>query len=314
MVTRATDVCAEPAPRAAALQACTRKRARAESLVVDWRATPARSYAVTVRWPAPHAFYTLHGDVTSPLLFVEAVRQALAVLSHEVLDIPLEDRLGWRSARFHMTAGALPGAAVDTVQLRVTHTAVTRRRMGSAEITAGVAATVGGVRWGGAEIRYLTHPPAVYRRLRGGYADAARAFRRSLPPAPAVPPAAVGRARARDVVLAATAAPRRWRLRTDTAHEVLFDHPHDHVPGMVLLEAATQAAQAEAAGRRVLPVAIEAAFHRYVELDQPCWVVAEPGAPGPLGLRRLTVNGVQDGRVVASTTVTTRPLGSAPAT
>ncbi len=325
MVTSATDVLSadrretredtggQSAPRSGTVPAVpeyVRKIEGSEILVRDWRSATPESQTVTVDWPRAHPFYTLHGDVTSPLLFTESIRQALALLSHTVHDIPLDHRLGWEYARSTVTPAAFVPAQGSwaTVELRIRHTAVCRRRLGSVRVTARIDATSGGAHLGCAEIRYVTHPPAIYRRLRAGHADAARAFGRALPPAPGVATRQVGRARARDVVLAPAWAEHCWRLRTDTTHEVLFDHPHDHVPGMVLLEAAAQAAQAEAMPRRVLPVAFETTFFRYVELDQPCWITARPAAPDVLGRPRLRVDGVQGGHVVSSTLVISEPL------
>ncbi|WP_260845011.1 AfsA-related hotdog domain-containing protein [Streptomyces sp. SLBN-31] len=55
-----------------------------------------------------------------------------------------------------------------------------------------------------------------------------------------------------DVVLSPLGQPHRWQLRVDTRHPVLFDHIVDHVPGMLLIEAARQAATATL-GHTTLP-------------------------------------------------------------
>jgi hypothetical protein len=292
-----------------------RKTEAAEILVLGWRSDTPQSHVVTVRWPPAHPFYTLHEKAISPLLFTESVRQSLAVLSHTVHRIPLDHRLGWEYVRSSVATPVFRGGPVpDAVDLHVVHTAVQRRRLGSVRVSARIDAVCGGRYVGCAEIGYLTHPPAIYRRLRGRHADAEAAFARALAPAPAAPPGRVGRARVHDVVLSPTGRPDRWRLRVDTANQVLFDHPHDHVPGMVMLEAAAQAAQAGAVPRPVLPVAFDAVFHTYVELDQPCWIDTAPAAPDPLGRPRLRADTVQDDRVVASVLVATEPLEDGPAT
>ncbi|GHH72698.1 adhesin [Streptomyces sulfonofaciens] len=317
MVTSTTDALSASAARRGpehALHGYVRKIESAEILVHDWRPDSEESQVVTLKWPGAHAFYTLCEDVTSPLLFTESIRQALALLSHTVHHIPLDHRLGWEYARSTVAPAALwRGPTPAVVDMRITHSAVSRRRFGSVQVTAEIEAASDGAYVGSAEIRYVTHPPAFYRRLRGRYADAAESFARTLAPAPPVAAAQVGRDRPRDVVIAPTGTPHRWQLRTDTTHEVLFDHSHDHVPGMVLLEAAAQAAQAEAGPRRVLAVGYETTFFRYVELDQPCWITAEPAAPDLLGRSRLKVDGVQGGRVVSSTLVATEPLDATPA-
>ncbi len=57
-------------------------------------------------------------------------------------------------------------------------------------------------------------------------------------------------------------------LVVDTAHPFYFDHPLDHVPGLLLLEAAVQAAQARAAGPCFVS-RIDAAFIKFALLSAP---------------------------------------------
>ncbi|MGL5929474.1 MAG: AfsA-related hotdog domain-containing protein, partial [Dermatophilaceae bacterium] len=89
--------------------------------------------------------------------------------------------------------------------------------------------------------------------------------------------AVVGRTRDRDVVITGPVGG-PWTLRVDTSHPSLFDHPSDHVPGMLLFEAARQAAVLANGGRPV--VAVGADFAAYVELDEPATVelAREPSA------------------------------------
>ncbi|WP_330235578.1 AfsA-related hotdog domain-containing protein [Streptomyces sp. NBC_00566] len=66
----------------------------------------------------------------------------------------------------------------------------------------------------------------------------------------------------------------RWELRVDTGHPVLFDHPVDHVPGMVLIEAGRQSARVVTSRPDALLLGRESRFPRYAELDSPCFVTA----------------------------------------
>lgn len=121
-------------------------------------------------------------------------------------------------------------------------------------------------------------------------------------------PSTVGRLSPTDVVLSPTGEPDRWQLRMDTRHPVLFDHQVDHVPGMVLLEAARQAATAVLGGPSILPVGLDCEFHKYAELDLPCLIDAlhlpkdAPDAP-----ETVLVTGHQDDQPVFTTTLTTTP-------
>ncbi|MFE6053662.1 ScbA/BarX family gamma-butyrolactone biosynthesis protein [Kitasatospora sp. NPDC056446] len=293
-------------PAVPELPSLARKSVIDETLVTGWSNRSETSQQVTVQWPAEHTLYAEDGHY-SPLLVAESMRQALTVLTYGVHGIPLGHRLGMERIRLATNPHALhqeDGSPV--VDLLVRHGEVRRRRGGSAHFVSQVKAVRAGQRCGLAEVHYSTHPPALYDRLRGRHADAPAAFARALPPGPPVPAAQVGRRSARNVVLSPTGLPAQWQLRLDTGHPVLFDHPHDHVPGMVLLEAAAQAASA-VLGRPVVPAALDATFLRYVEFDQPCLVAAEPAPPGDNGRPRVRVRGYQDGRPVFAVNVIATP-------
>jgi 2-oxo-3-(phosphooxy)propyl 3-oxoalkanoate synthase len=285
------------------IQTLVRKDKSDEALVTEWRELPDLVQEVAATWPQRHSFYT-EGNHYNPLIFTESLRQALALLSHRVHSIPLGHRLGWEQ----ITSWILPSAldvqtSATKVTLLVSHPSITRRRMGSVYLVSRIDAVSNGRRIGGAEVRYSAHPPAIYDRLRGPYASAKDAFSKAIRLTAPVAPALVGRSDARNVVLTPTEHPLSWQLRVDTSHSVLFDHPHDHVPGMVLLEAAAQAAQAT----QPTPVAatrFETQFHRYVEFDQPCFVTAVPTGS------TVQVTITQAGNPVFTAEVTTEPWPS----
>ncbi|MER5933817.1 ScbA/BarX family gamma-butyrolactone biosynthesis protein [Streptomyces sp. NPDC002054] len=281
------------------------KKHQDEALVIGWQHHTATTQTVTVEWPAHHAFYTPAPGAHSPLLLTESIRQALALVCHTSYDIPVGHRMGWEHIRFHANPAALrtTGAPVRA-DLRVTHSAVTRRRLGSARLTAHVIATVGNTYAGSAEIHYSAHPAAIYDRLRGRYADAALAFAQAPAPAEPVPAHRVGRSEARDVTLTPTDTPNHFGLRVDTSHPVLFDHPHDHIPGMVLLEAAGQAVLATAT-RPVTLTGFETDFHHYVEFDAPCTLTTAPAPPGLDRRPRTLVTAHQNNREVFTSLIAT---------
>ncbi|MFC7978966.1 ScbA/BarX family gamma-butyrolactone biosynthesis protein [Streptomyces cinereoruber] len=280
-----------------------------EVFVTDWRPVDDLACTATVLWPRHHAFYTPSPDRYTLLLFTESVRQVLAVTSSLGLGVPAGHRMGWERLVTNVTPGLLTtGADPATVELDVRHEPFTRRGSGLARLTARIRATRDGRTLGTAFVRYTAYPPALYDRLRGEHADARAAFARALPPGPPVHPSLVGRTDPRDVVLAEDTTPLGshaggdWTLRTDTGHPVLFDHPHDHVPGMVLLEAADQAFRACAAPERVEPIEFDTTFSRYVEFDRPCRITAGE-AETSSGRRQQVVTGLQDGATVFSTRI-----------
>ncbi|TLS43771.1 hypothetical protein FE633_23510 [Streptomyces montanus] len=290
-------------------QRLVRKSNANEVLVTAWKNVSATQHVTTVRWPVEHPFYMADADFYSPLLFTESVRQSLSMVTHTAFDIPLEHRLALDHFRTSVDCAALRrGTEPVELYLRTTHTRMERRRLGAARGSATVEVWRDAMPVGTAQIGYTASPPAIYDRLRGSeYANATEVCART-PAAPAAEePLLVGRESARDVVLSPTGEQHRWLLRNDLTHPVLFDHPHDHVPGMVLMEAASQAAQAVLAPGRMLPVSLDTTFSRYVELDKPCWITAERLSTA-VGWPQVNVTAVQDDRTAFTSTVTVAPI------
>lgn len=292
-----------------ALKECVGKRDLSEVFVVDCLHLCGSEQIVTVEWPRAHDFYTSTPQAHSPMLFTESVRQALAVSCQTAHDIPRDYSLGWEHLTLDVVADALrTTGSATTVQLQVIHSAIKRRRMGSVQLVAHVQGTVDGVYAGSAEVHYSAHPSSIYNRLRGPYADRA-VFLRAAPPTTPVAPERVGRTNARDVVLSPTGEAGKWQMRVDTSHTVLYDHPHDHIPGMVLLEAVSQAAQASLKAPAT-PVAFDTTFDGYVEFDAPCWLSTTPLSPDLQGRPRVLIDAHQRERRVFSATVVLAPHGA----
>ncbi|GHF24388.1 ScbA/BarX family gamma-butyrolactone biosynthesis protein [Streptomyces fumanus] len=253
----------------------------AEVLLTAWRETGEQSLAVRGRWPRSHPFYLGGGDEIDPLLFTETVRQTLPLVSHALHDVPLGHHLLWESYDFALEPGAaLPPGPDRDVMLHITCSDIRRRGTRATALTLHTRVTHDGTPLGTAVTRFHIQPPAVYRRLRGEYADLESARARALPAPAPLPHRLTGRTRPEDVVLSpAGGATDRWQLRVDLDHPVLFDHPVDHVPGILLLDAARQAARALRHPRPVRTTGMRTRFTRYVELDAPCWVQAEKLGP-----------------------------------
>ncbi|WP_405881714.1 AfsA-related hotdog domain-containing protein [Streptomyces sp. NBC_00169] len=98
--------------------------------------------------------------------------------------------------------------------------------------------------------------------------------------------------------------PHTWQLRTDTRHPVLFDHPVDHIPGMVLLEAARQATTAHL-GHPTLPLTLTTTFTNYAELDTPCHLQTHTTTPTTPGHHTTHITCHQNNHPVFHTTITT---------
>ncbi|MFI5875070.1 ScbA/BarX family gamma-butyrolactone biosynthesis protein [Streptomyces sp. NPDC051445] len=281
----------------------------AEVLLTDWARREDLRFALAAQWPRGHGFFTAVDGCHDPLIAAETIRQSGILLAHAEFGVPLDHHLLVADLDVevrppHIRVGLTP-ASLD---VDVTCTEVKHRRgtLSSCRIHVRIyreghlAATGGG---------FLTCiAPAVYERLRAGRLPD-REVPRPLALTAPEPPQSVGRMSPMDVVLSPTGHTGRWQLRVDTRHPTLFDHPVDHVPGMVLLEAARQAAIA-ALGRTGLPLALTSQFLRYVELDAPCTIEAHPLPPTPSAPEKeesVRITAHQDGHPVFRSTVTLAP-------
>ncbi|MFB4426946.1 ScbA/BarX family gamma-butyrolactone biosynthesis protein [Streptomyces sp. QL37] len=255
------------------------KAAHSEVLLTGWHRDSVDAYTVTAQWPRTHGFYRPARQLHDPMLFVETVRQTIPLLSHVAYDVPLGHHLIWEHFSFSLAPESMRSSTAPAEPvLHVSCTEIERRRGNLAAMTLQVRAERDGQHLGTAVARFTSHSPAIYRRLRGAYGDLQQALDSARPPAPGVMAHQVGRRLHEDVVLAPTRENGRWQLRVDTQHPSLFDHPVDHAPGMLLLEAARQAAHATRSPRPVTAIAMRTRFHRYVELDAPSWIQTSPGS------------------------------------
>ncbi|MFG3408243.1 ScbA/BarX family gamma-butyrolactone biosynthesis protein [Streptomyces sp. NPDC048142] len=257
-------------------QELVHKHDSTEVLLTGWTTHGGNLHTVHARWPRCHAFYRPRHRRFDPLLFVETVRQTFPLLSHAAYDAPFGGHLVWGDFSFEVEPQAMliPQAQADVV-LEVACTDVRTRKGCLASMTMHAEVLLNGHRVGSAKTRFTNHSPAVYRRLRGER-DLAETRRRALPPLPPLPPATVGHHHHENVVLADTGRADRWRLRADLDHPVLFDHPVDHAPGMLLLEAVRQAAHMNSPTANRMVTGMAVSFDGWVELDAPAWVSVTP--------------------------------------
>ncbi|MFF5315747.1 ScbA/BarX family gamma-butyrolactone biosynthesis protein [Streptomyces massasporeus] len=245
-----------------------------EVMLTDWARVDDEHYTLAAQWPRGHSFFTNVDGCHDPLIAAETIRQAGILLAHAEFGVPLGHHFLVSDLSVHVEPRHI---GVDwtpaTLELQVTCSEVKLRGKNllgfriSVEIRRDgrLAAT------GGGSLTCVT--PRVYQRLRAGRLredGMPQVIQLTAPEAPQV----VGRNSPTDVVLSPIGQPNRWQLRVDTRHPVLFDHMVDHVPGMVLMEAARQAATATL-GRASLPLDVISEFTRYVELDAPCLVEAQ---------------------------------------
>ncbi|MBT2493434.1 transcriptional regulator [Streptomyces sp. ISL-96] len=253
------------------------RAALSEVFLTGWTKVGADTFTVSAQWPRSHSFYGSEHGMHDPLLLCETVRQTFPLLAHVAYDVPFGHQLSWSHFQYAVNPDALRTESTPAeIELHVTCSDIKYVRSLPTMMSMHIEAVRNGSLLATVSTRFGCHSPAVYQRLRAGRANVAETFPSvPRPPAP-VPPSVVGRYRQEDIVLTPTQERGRWQLRIDTAHPVLFDHPVDHVPGMVLLESVRQAGHAlQPSSAAVMPTSMSVSFNRYVEFDSPCWIIAE---------------------------------------
>lgn len=286
-------------------------RREADVFPTAWSRIDDTRFRVTAHWPAARSFFGPADDRhQDPMVVAETLRQATMLLTHAEFGSPLGTCFVMHDLQVHIRPGALLVAdAGQPVDIDVVCSEVRRRRTGLNGMRTTMEFRRGGrlVAHGSSSLTCST--PQAYLRLR---APQLAVLGHPVPLVAGLEPEQVGRTRTEDVVLAPADRPHTWLLRLNTAHPTLFHRPNDHVPGMLLIEAARQAATAATGHAGPPPDSLAAAFDRYAELDRPCWIEARvqpPQDPGaPLTVR---VRGHQDGQDVFTAEVhLPRPTGA----
>jgi hypothetical protein len=279
----------------------------AEVMLTGWRRVSDTQFSITALWPQEHrGFIPAENGRTDLLIAAETIRQTGILLAHAEFDVPFGHQ--FLMGDIDVTAAAHarlphPGDQPTALDTEVTVSQIKRQRSAVAGLHLRCVIRREGIVVATGDGSCSCLSPAVYRRIRGAAVSSAD-YRPplTLP----VRPRSVGRTSTADVVLSPAGTDNRWHLRVDTSHPVFFDHPVDHVPGMLLLEAARQAA-ASLLGRPDLPLTgIAVEFARYVELDAPCTIEARrlPRTARSTS-RTVSVTGRQNGADSFGATVVT---------
>ncbi len=254
-------------------------------------------FALFGQWPRAHTFFTSNDGVRhDSMQAVETIRQVGLYLAHAEFGVPL----GHQFVMWDMTVTTYAeylaiGTAPSELNLTAACTEMKWKGKRLAEFTMHVTVERDGMLCAAGGGRFTCIAPAAYQRLRGPSTQARRTQRLHAVSSDA--PSALGRVTPFDVVLAATDQPGRWLVDPDPRHPILFDHDADHIPGMVLMEAARQAACSLTQPRPLTPSHLHAEFLRYAEFDAPCWIEAslEPAAEsGAVSVRVMGRQNSQD--------------------
>lgn len=292
-------------PQAVAIQHVHRAAQR-DVLLTEWQRIEENSFTLHARWPADHPLYVaVRGKWHDPLLIAETVRQAGLVIAHAAYGVPSDHHFLMLELDSAVVEPSVQVAG-ETVELVLSLSAHDVRRRGDrlASMRYEVVISRDGRRMATGGARFSCATPQAYRRLRGAQLGATPA---ALVPA-RVTPSSVGRDGPENVVLADGTGTNRWQLLIDPGHPVFFDHPVDHVPGMLLVEAARQASESVTTPGKILPVALSAVFSRYVDFGTPCWIEARRGPTDGDGITLVRIAGRQDDQVMFEATISVQEL------
>ncbi|MDX2933529.1 AfsA-related hotdog domain-containing protein [Streptomyces ipomoeae] len=295
------------------------RRQIGEVFVADSAQGSADDFYLSFQIPRAHSLWSDgHPGYHDPFASAEAARQAIFVLLHRHLGVPVGlpfslQRITLRvedpQAYAHDGTSALQGCV---------HYRVAERRARGSDV---VGMTLEGVMDIGGR-RAMTLNAVLAFMSQEDY-DVFRAFQRAqkpvetarLTPAHRLSPALVGREVPRNVVIG-TADPEhperpepddgtvRFLLAADRTHPAFFDHEYDHIPGPLMAEGLRQAALAAACRSGALPsphamvVGCEAAFLDFAEFEADLVHEAEVQAPGADGRLPVAVRLTQFGKAV----------------
>ncbi|WP_426297966.1 ScbA/BarX family gamma-butyrolactone biosynthesis protein [Arthrobacter sp. R-11] len=273
------------------------KLSLSEVFLTDFVQLGPEHFAAGAQWPRWHVFYGSRDGLPDSALMAETLRQSVILLAHRS-GVPMDykflmPRLGVAMEEVKLDPLIPTQLSVD-LELRDVKLSAGK----PAALTVDATFTVDGetIGKGSAGARIVT--PAGYERFR-------RSAAVEQPPCggPLLEASVVGHSTPRNVMLGEEVRPSVWPLRVDTSHPIFFDHPLDHVPGMLLIEAARQAVRA-AMGRPEADFSrFEAEFVKIAELADPVELAvtlpgsgepeasAEPGKAGQDSLQVRVLNG-----------------------
>jgi hypothetical protein len=260
-------------------------------------------FVLGAQWPRLHGFYRTRAGRYDTMLLAETLRQCVIYLAHTRYRVPLRHPFVMQTLEITAELERLRiGTEAAEVTVTVTVSDVRRRGSQVSGLSAALVFEIDGRRVGSGNGSAAVLTPREYETRRWGDTGP-----RSIGPVPEymlLGPEEVGMPCAGDVVIGATEREGRWRVVPDPAHPVMFDHPSDHLPGMLMLEALRQAARAHRTRPDAELASLSVRFHRFVELDLPAEVVVSNTHDDPARMRVVLE---QHGAPTASATLTLAP-------
>lgn len=298
------------------------RSALSEVFLTDCRPVDEHRYVAAAQLPPSHPYYTDHlhrTPLVDPMLLLECCRQAETFGGHVMFGVPEDTAFILRDWSLRVTGPtALTRTPGPTELGMVVHT-TGRRTVGGAlrALVYEIDMVLGGRSVGHVHISVGYLPSASYQEIRHGRRGSVPPSSTSLTPPPAgvpVAPHLVGRANPGNVLLhdvRLSSDELIARIRPAVDHPSMFDHAQDHLPGMVMTEAARQAGLLALndfyglSPSRWVMTGMGASFSAYAELDAPTLVRIRPAVrSGWPDTCELVAELEQHGTVIAEATLT----------
>ncbi|AUY53121.1 AfsA-related hotdog domain-containing protein [Streptomyces sp. CB01881] len=293
-----------------------------EVFITDFSVTSDREMLMGVQLPRAHSFYCeypLQNHQPDLALLVEVCRQACFVVAHSQFGIPVEGN-DYQFLFQELDARLADEKPLDTTRpVNAVLESTVEREWRRGRVLSGLlwnfVIRVDGAKVADVRIRMTWIKRTTWREMRN-FMRKGRELPIQLvfpePPTTTVSPQEVGRVNPENIVLADLALAddvSTATVRADIRHPVLFDHPIDHIFGMVQLEAARQLALATISRRTGTPAAelemtaCATSYTSVAEFDLPTELRARVGteddpAKTYLGTP-LTIDVVQGARPVS---------------
>jgi hypothetical protein len=262
-------------------------------------------FEVGVQWPVNHILLG-RGAGADAALVAESVRQASAYIAHTRYDVPFDRQFLLSRLSADIDPGESPSRAAAGLVVRIDFEPVRRPdfSLGSFVSRAQVICDDLELATGAAYSRLV--PAATYARTRSAARAAAVARAEEAVAASGssghqpikIPASRAGVLHEGLVVVGEPRERGAYEIVVDPTNQTFFDHDVDHVPGMVLLEAARQAMRDDLGRASADFALIDLEFSRLVELDRPATVTVPDES---------TLLFEQDGDVVARGRYRVRP-------
>ncbi|KUJ69188.1 hypothetical protein ACZ90_12620 [Streptomyces albus subsp. albus] len=298
------------------------RRQIGEVFVADSAQVGADDFYLSFQVPRAHSLWSDHLDgYHDPFASAEAARQAIFVMLHRHLDVPVGLPFSLQRISFRVAeVAAYRDDRGWPLQGHLHYRVADRQNRGSDVVgmTLQGQLEIGGLSAMAltAELAFMSQQDydvfRAFQRAQKPVATATRSPRRPLDAA------LVGRSDPRNVVIGAGAAADPL-LAPDHHHPAFFDHEYDHMPGPVIAEGLRQAAVAAACRSGALPspramaVGFEAAFLDFGEFEADLVCTAEAGAADADGRVPVDVGLHQFGKAIVTGRVELLPETRTPA-